>query len=169
MDTFEAIRTLLATRQFRDTPIPDEVMRQIMEAARLTASSQNAQPWHFIVVREKATLKKLGELIRTGPYIAQAPLAIVAMAKSASIFGISDLSRAVQSMMLAAWSQGVGSNWVGFGHMDGVSDLLAIPADMSVLTVIPFGYPAVERTGNAKKRKPLGEVFSRERYDQPFE
>ncbi|HKB46718.1 MAG TPA: nitroreductase family protein, partial [Ktedonobacterales bacterium] len=77
METFEAIRTVLAVRQFRDTPVPDDVVREIVEAAHLTASSSNDQPWHFIVVREKETLRQLGALARSGPYIAQAPLAVV--------------------------------------------------------------------------------------------
>ncbi len=126
MDTFDAVRTVLATRQFRETPIPDEVVRQIIEAAHLTASSINGQPWHFIVVQNKDTLKQLGQLARTGPYIAQAPLAIV-VATEESPYAVSDASRAIQSMILTAWSHGVASNWVGFHSLDAVKPLLGIP------------------------------------------
>ncbi len=68
METFDAIRTVLAVRRFKDTPIPEPVVRQIVEAGHLTASSGNGQPWHFIVVRDKETLRRLGQLARTGPY-----------------------------------------------------------------------------------------------------
>ena len=77
MEVFEAVRTVLAVRQYQDKPIPDEVVRQIVEAGRLTASGGNGQPWHFIVVQDKETLRKLGSLVSTGRYIPQAPLAIV--------------------------------------------------------------------------------------------
>src|SRR5215467_7570754 len=77
METFDAIRTVLAVRRFKNTPIPEPIVRQIVEAGRLTASGGNTQPWHFIVVRDKETLRRLGQLARTGPYIPQAPLAIV--------------------------------------------------------------------------------------------
>ncbi|TMD79701.1 MAG: nitroreductase, partial [Chloroflexi bacterium] len=77
METFDAIRTVLAVRHFKDTPIPEPIVRQIVEAGHLTASAGNGQPWHFIVVRDKETLRRLGQLAPTGPYIAQAPLAIV--------------------------------------------------------------------------------------------
>ena len=87
----------------------------------------NRQPWHFIVVRDRETLRKLGASASSGPYIAQAPLAIV-VATDRSRFAVSDASRAIQSMMLAAWADGVGSNWVGFGGLDGVKALLGIPA-----------------------------------------
>src|SRR6266704_3977218 len=77
METFDAIRTMLAVRRFKDTPIPEPIVRQIVEAGHLTASASNRQPWHFIVVRDKETLRKLGQLVRSGPYIPQAPLAII--------------------------------------------------------------------------------------------
>jgi nitroreductase len=166
MDTFEAIRTLRAVRAFRDEAVPDEIVRRIVEAGRLTASAGNRQPWHFIVVRDKDTLRQLGALAPTGPYTAQAPLAVV-VAVPKGEFPISDGSRAVQSMLLAAWSEGVGSNWVGF-NVDAVKAPLGVPDDFNVLAILPFGYPAERITGE-KKRKPLGEVASRERFGQPFE
>src|SRR6059058_4250470 len=113
MDTLEAIRTLRAVRAFRDEPVPDEIVRHIVEAGRLTASGSNRQPWHFIVVRDKDMLRQLAKLAPTGPYIAQAPLAVV-VAIPKGDFPITDGSRAIQSMLLAAWSEGIGSNWVGF-------------------------------------------------------
>lgn len=168
MDAFEAIRTILAVRSYQDKPVPEEVVRKIVEAARLTASSINLQPWHFVVVEDKETLRQLGRLAKTGPYIAEAPLAVVVAIEQDSRFGVSDASRAIQDMMLTAWDYGVGSNWVGFGGLEAVGRLLDIPAGMKVLAIVPFGYP-VEAIGRGiKKRKPLNEVVSRERYGQPF-
>ena len=77
MDVFETVRTVLAVRAFQDKPIPADVIHRIVESAWLTGSSMNGQPWHFIVVEDRATLKQLGQLAPTGPYIAQAPLAVV--------------------------------------------------------------------------------------------
>jgi nitroreductase len=168
METFDAIRTVLAVRSFKDTPIPEPIVREIVEAAHLTASSQNGQPWHFIVVRDKETLRQLGQLVRTGPYIAQAPLAIV-VAMDKSRFDISDGSRAIQDMILAAWSQGVGSNWTGFNNLPQVNSVLGIPEDVTILAIVPFGYPAQAVGKGQKKRKPLGEVAYNERWGQPFE
>jgi nitroreductase len=167
MDVFEAVRTILAVRGYQDRPVPEDVIRRIVEAGRLTASSMNMQPWHFIVVQDRDTLRRLGALAPTGPYIAQAPLAIVvAIAKTR--FAVSDASRAIQSMLLTAWAEGVGSNWVGFGGLEDVKALLNIPAELDLLAILPFGYP-VDAVGRGKKqRKPLAEVAHRERYGQPF-
>src|SRR5258706_3487830 len=168
MEVFEAIGTALAVPRFKDTPILGPIVREIVEAGRLTASGGNRQPWHFIVVQNKETLLQLGQLARTGPYIAQAPMAVV-VATDPSPYSISDGSRAVQDMSLAAWSQEVSFNLVGFNNLPEINSVLGIPQEVSVLAIVPFGYPA-ENVGKGKKaRKPLGEVAYKERWGQPFE
>jgi nitroreductase len=168
MDVFEAVRTVLAVRQFEDKAIDDATVREIVEAAHLTGSSINGQPWHFIVVQNKETLQKLGSMARSGPYIAQAPLAIVVGIEQ-SIYGVSDASRAIQSMILVAWDKGIGSNWVGFNNMAEVRPLLGIPENIEIVAIVPFGYPVKSIGKGHKKRKPLGEVAHKERWDQPFQ
>ena len=167
MEVFDAVRTVLAVRNYQDKPVPPEVVRRIVEAGRLTGSSMNRQPWHFIVVENRDTLQQLGALAKTGPYIAQAPLAIV-VAIERTMFSVSDASRAVQSMILTAWSEGVGSNWVGFRGLDEVKSLLSIPDELEVLAIIPFGYPARPIGKGEKKRKSISEVAHIERFGQPF-
>jgi nitroreductase len=104
----------------------------------------------------------------SGSYVAQAPLAI-AVATDRTHFAVSDASRAIQSMLLTAWGEGVGSNWVGFGGLESVKELLAIPADLDVLAILPFGYPARAIGRGKKQRKPLRDVAHVERYGRPFE
>ena len=168
-EVFAAISTVMAVREYDSKPIPDDVIHRIAEAARLTASASNQQPWHFVVVRERDGLRKLGTLVRTGPYNANAAAAvIVAYLKEKGDFGISDASRAIQSMMLAAWADGVGSNWTGFaGRMDGVRQEFGLPDDYDVLAVVPFGYPK-RRVVGRKKRRPLDEVVSAETFGRPL-
>jgi nitroreductase len=168
MQVFEAVRTVLAVRKFQDRPVPPELVRRIVEAGRLTASSQNRQPWQFILVTERESLRHLGALARTGPYIAQAALAVVVVIDK-SDYSISDASRAIQSMILTAWDEGVGSNWVGFFGLEQVKPLLNIPAELDVLAILPFGYPAEATSQGKKNRKPLSEVAHRGRFGQPFE
>src|SRR5689334_2257563 len=168
MEVFDAVRTLLAVREYADRPVPDDVIHKIVEAGHLTASSMNKQPWHFVVVQQRATLQRLGQLAKTGPYTAGAALAIAVAIEKSSRFGVSDASRAIQDMMLVAWENGVGSNWAGFGNLVEAGRELGIPEALEVVAIVPFGYPAAQIGQGKKKRKPLGEVFSRERYGQPF-
>lgn len=165
--TFDAARTVLAIREYDDRPVPGDVVQRIVEAARMTASGQNKQPWHFVVVRDRATLEELGRRVRTGPYIHNAPMAVVAAVEKDNPLGLSDVSRAIQTMMLVAWAEGVGSNWTGFRGMEPVAELVGLPDHYQVVAVVPFGYPTRAVKGR-KQRKPLAEVASAERYGQPF-
>jgi nitroreductase len=158
---------MLAVREYDGRPIPEEIVQRIVEAGRLTGSSMNGQPWHFVVVQDRDTLRRMGELEAHGPYIAQASLAI-AIVLDESIYGVSDASRAVQDMLLTAWEAGVGGNWVGFGGMEDIKDVLGIPADRELLAILPFGYPAKAVGQGKKRRKPLAEVAYRERWGTPF-
>ena len=168
MEVFESVRTVLAVRSYQDKPVPSEVVTRIVEAGRLTASSMNGQPWHFIVVENRDMLRRLAVAARTGPYIAQAPLAIVVVIDRTR-FAVSDASRAIQSMILTAWSEGVGSNWVGFVGMLDLNTLLGIPDTLDVLAVLPFGYPVQPGGQGKKQRKPVSEVVHRERFGQSLE
>jgi nitroreductase len=168
MEVFEAVRTVLAVREYKDKPVPPAIIRQIVEAGRLTGSSMNRQPWHFIVIDNRDTLHQLGAVAQTGPYIAQAPLAIV-VAIEKTRFAVSDASRAVQSMILTAWSEGIGSNWVGFLNLNEVNPLLGIPDDLEVLAILSFGYPTQDIGQGKKQRKPLAAVAHLGRFGQPFE
>jgi nitroreductase len=71
-------------------------------------------------------------------------------------------------MILVAWGEGVGSNWTGFRELEGVREKVGLPATFEVLAVVPFGYPKRKIGMGKKKRKPLAEVASAERYGTPF-
>ncbi|MCX6045179.1 MAG: nitroreductase family protein [Chloroflexi bacterium] len=167
MDVFDAMKTLLAVREYVQQPVPTDVVRRILDAGRLTGSAMNRQHWDFVVVRQPENLQQLGQLAPHGPYIAQAALAIAVVVPEGPL-GYIDGARAVQDMMLVAWEAGVGSNWVGNVNSAAIKELLNIPQDRMVLTIIPFGYPAKSIGIGIKKRKPLGEVAHAEKFGQPF-
>jgi nitroreductase len=169
MDVFDAIRTVLAVRKYQDKPISDQIVHEIVEAGRLTASSINLQPWQFIVVQDRATLQEIGRLAKTGPYTADAALAIVVLIEKASVFAVSDGSRAIQSMVLTAWDHGIGSNWVGFANRhDDIMALLGVPDEYDILAIVPFGYPVDTLGQGKKKRKALSEVAHKDHFGQPY-
>ena len=72
-------------------------------------------------------------------------------------------------MLLTAWGEGVGSNWVGFGGLEQVKSLLEIPAGLDALAILPFGYPTRAVGRGQKQRKALRDVAHLERYGRPFE
>jgi nitroreductase len=168
MEVFEAVRTVLAVRGYRPGAVPPDVLRRILEAGRLSGSAGNGQPWHFVVVEERTALRSLGEIMTTGRYVADAALAVVVAIKKDSRFAVSDTSRAIQNMILTAWAEGIGSNWVGFGPLPAVEQLVAIPATHEGLAVVAFGFAAAKLGRGRKKRRALGKIASRERFGTPF-
>ena len=164
---FDAVRTIMAIRDYQQKPIPADVVTRIVDAGRLTASASNQQEWHFVVVRQRETLERLADAVRTGRYVREAPLAVAVAVESGSPYAISDGSRAIQSMILTAWDAGVGSNWTGFGGLEGVRNKVRLPDRYEVLAVLPLGYPARPVKGS-KKRKSLSEVASAERFGTPL-
>jgi nitroreductase len=167
MDVFDVVRTVLAVREFAEKPVRPEAIRKIAESAWLTGSSMNRQPWKFIVIEDPKMLDQFGRLARYGPYIAGAAFAVVVVIEKTS-FAVSDASRAIQSMILTAWSEGVGSNWVGFFGLDDVKPLLGIPEELDILAIVPFGYPVGKIGLGKKKRKLFGEVVFRGTYGGEF-
>jgi nitroreductase len=167
MQVFEAVRTVLAIRKYKPESIPSDITRKILEAGRLTASSKNLQPWHFIAVESREDLEALGKMARTGPYIAEAGLA-VAVAIEPSKYSESDASRAIQSMILTAWDEGIGSNWVGFYGLEDAHDYLEIPERMELIAIVPFGYSDDISTKGEKNRKSFSEVVHKGRFGRRF-
>jgi nitroreductase len=166
---FDAVRTVLAVRDFDNRALPEGLLDRIAESAHLTASAGNAQPWHFVIVHEREHLQELGRLVRTGPYTATAAAAVIVACEKSSSVAVSDVSRAIQSMMLTAWAEGVGSNWTGFAGLDGVRQAFGLPDTYNVVAVVPFGYSKRKLGLGKKKRKAIGEVVSNEKYGTPWE
>jgi nitroreductase len=113
-------------------------------------------------------LEQIGAAMKTGPYAASAAFVVVVVVEKASPYAVSDASRAIQNMILVAWAEGIGSNWTGFGPMPAIERLVGVARTHEGLAVVPFGYPAVKLGRGRKKRKPIGEVASRERFGTPF-
>ena len=106
MTVSEVIRTKRAVRQFSDEPPSEEAIRSILHAGRRAQSSKNTQPWHFIAIRDRATLRQLAECGAYAGHLAGARFAVALVASTADGF---DLGQAAAYMQLAAWDLGIGS------------------------------------------------------------
>ena len=168
MEVFDAVRTVLAVRQFQDKPIPEPIVRQIVEAGRLTASSMNGQPWHFIVVRERERLKRLSELGPFAVHLAGAAFAVVfASPDPTGRWSIAfDLGQAAAYMQLAAWELGVGSCIASIYEPDKAKAMLGAPDDLHLQMALSFGYPAQVQDRPPRKggRRSLAEVVHWEQW-----
>ncbi|VVB92167.1 Coenzyme F420:L-glutamate ligase [uncultured archaeon] len=175
MEVLEAIRYRCSVREFKPDIIPDEVLRKILEAARWAPSPFNTQPWEFIIIKDKATLKSISRLARYSGYLEFAPMAIAVVvppvnSKFSWIESIGEprfaAAMAVQNMMLAAWDAGIGTCWVSI-EREKAREILKVPDTHFILTVIPIGYPATEpMKHDENSRKKLSDMISYETFGE---
>ncbi|MGZ3715190.1 MAG: nitroreductase family protein [Ktedonobacterales bacterium] len=150
----EVIRTMRAVRQFTDQPLPEDAVRAILTAGRRAQSSKNSQPWHFVVVRDRARLKQLSECGTYAGHLAGAAMGVVLVTpdapKDASpaeqvehrAWIMFDVGQAVAYMQLAASDLGVGSCIATIYEPEKAKAILGVPQDMRCDVAISFGYPA---------------------------
>ncbi len=165
---FDVVRTTRAVRQFRDASLPEDVVRQILEAGRLSGSAKNSQPWHFIAVQDRETLRALSTCGAYAGHLAGAALGI-ALATEDPFVRLTvpfDLGRASQNMMITAWSLGVGSVVATLYQPDRAREILQVPAAFTIPWCISFGYPVqeVDRPPRRGGRRPREEVIHWERW-----
>ena len=138
MDAYLAVVSKREVRAYADRPLPDALVRQILEAGRVTGSSQNRQPWRFVVIEEPA---RVADTVYVPDNLRGAALC-VALAMDARKPSGFDAGRVAQNMMLAAWNQGVGSCPNGVSDADRLHQQLGLEEEEQVSIVLTFGYPA---------------------------
>jgi nitroreductase len=160
VDTWLAIASKRDLRDYAPTPIPPDVERRILDAGRVSGSSQNTQKWEFVVV-ERAQ-QELADVVYAPHNVATAAL-VIAVVGDARPF---DVGRASQNMMLAAWNDGVASCPNGIRDAEAAARICGGDVKM----ILSFGYLAKPRDVEARtaeewsaraKRAPLDELVRR--------
>lgn len=153
MDVLTAIKQRRSIRKFTEKEVEEEKLNTVLDAARWAPSSKNSQPWEFIVIRDVATLKKIAVEAKYGKFIPEAPAAVAFVTDpSKSNFHEVDGTLATQNFQLAAWALGLGTCWIGTMNRERVKEILGVPDDKFLLTVMPIGYPNMIGKGS---REPL--------------
>lgn len=155
MNVSEAIRLKRAVRKFQERPLPEDVIRSILNAGRRSQSSKNEQGWQFIAVRDKATLKALSETGTYAGHLAGAALgvAIVTPNPEGKFQDLFDAGQTAAYMQLAAWELGVGSCLASIYEPERARQILAFPPEWHLRIAISFGYPAEEAKLSAAPKK----------------
>lgn len=186
-DFLNLIKFRRSIRKFSDKPIEEDKLNLILESARLAPSSSNSQPWHFVVVNDKEVMNKLVDAvplgIRPNIWFSNAPIVIACLAKPhiiehkfakilANDFHSIDTAIAIEHMVLAATSLGIGTCWVGWFDQKKVKKILSVPRGWDVVMLLPLGYPedksSDEGMGGIKPRprKELSQIISFNKFNQ---
>ncbi|MBU0970914.1 MAG: nitroreductase family protein [Proteobacteria bacterium] len=166
----ELIEQRRSIRKFKTTPIEPEKIDTLIEAALRSPSSRSFNPWRFIVVNRPDLLEKLSEAKPHGSsFLKNAPLGIVVCADpSASDVCVEDASIASIFIHLAAQSLDLGSCWIQIRKRDHgpsksadlyIKELLGIPDNIMIESVIAIGYPDEAKKGHPKESLQYEKVF----------
>lgn len=162
MDFMELVKTRRSIRAFEDRPVPARVIETLLTAARWAPSAGNLQPWHFYAVTDPALRRELSQRAYPEAWFGRAPAIIVVCAvagESAARYGkrgsglycLQDTAAAVQNILLAAHSLGLGTCWVGAFDEAACADVLGMPEGRRPVAMIPLGYPAQQPTPRPRK------------------
>lgn len=169
MELMEVIRKRESVRSYEDKPVPEDKLIKVLEAARLAPSASNRQRWKFIVVRDAERRRQLSRATGGQPHVAQAPVVIAAVSTmpeyimrcEVPAYPV-DLAIAVDHMTLTAVDEGLGTCWVGAFSQDKAREVLGVPDDCKIVTLLPLGFPQQDR--REKTRKSLDKIVCYETF-----
>jgi nitroreductase len=160
MDVYLAIATKRDQRQYADLPIPEDLVRRILDAGRLSGNSANRQKWEFVLV--ETAQAELADTVYEPGNVRGAQLVVAICGDPRPI----DVGRCAQNMMLCAWGEGITSCPNGLREPDAAAEICGAPVKL----VVSFGYPATPRHPDSRpaeewsaraNRKPLDELMRR--------
>jgi len=170
----EGIRTVRQIRQYAAEPVPQAIVKQLVQVARWTGSSRNSQPWHFIVVTDKDQLRKLSELRAPINWLAAAPMGIAIVLDGESETSEAyDEGRVTERVLIAAHTLGYGGGVAWFGDAKQQAEakrILGVPADRTARSIVMVGRPTSRKDPRPNPRrggrKPTADIVSYDRYSK---
>ncbi|MHA2116926.1 MAG: nitroreductase family protein [Candidatus Thorarchaeota archaeon] len=173
---FDVVAKRRSIRKYKDIEIPDEHISQMIEAARLAPSTNNTQPWRFVVVKEPETIRLLSLVAGGQKFIASAKAVVIALANKAasccpgnpSMWHVQDTMIATEHVVLAATALGYGSCWVAMldsrnsQSVSAVKQALQIPETAEIVALVTLGVP--DEVPSPRSTHDLSEVAFSEAY-----
>jgi nitroreductase len=173
VNALKPIRRVSQVRQYTDEPVPDDVVAQLLELARWTGSSRNTQPWQFIVVRDKETLRSLASLRPNINWAADAPVGIAIVLEGEGTQQSYDEGRLTERLLTGATMLGYGGGVAWYGepeHEAKAKQRLGIPDSKVAHQIVMIGKPKTKGDprpyGPKRGRRALAELVSYERWGQ---
>jgi nitroreductase len=168
VETLQAIRTRKSIRKFLDKPVPEDLIRQALQAAIRAPSGGNRQPWRFVVCTDREKIRRFDPLEHQ-PCVERAPAVIVACANPHDTWAkydeeddcyVLDTAAAIENLLLALHDLGLGAVWVLTCSKRDIRKLLNIPLHWQIVSIIPCGYYDNSDPSNRRltSRKPLADV-----------
>ena len=173
LDQFlDLAETRRSVRAYKPDPVPEPLLRDILDTARLAPSACNRQPWRFVVLRGPAAIRRLAPAYSRDWFLS-APVAIAVCVSPAEgwvrpydarSYAFVDGAIAMDHLTLAAAAAGLGTCWIGAFDPAAAASVLALPDGWEIVAMTPLGYPSPESAPRVRSRNPLGQSIVRERW-----
>jgi len=166
MDFLELAEKRYSVRAYQEKPVEEEKLNKILEAARLAPTAANRQPFRILVIPTEGRKEELRRIYARDWFV-QAPyiIGICALPSEAWVrrdgrnYAVVDATIAMDHLILAAASLGLGTCWVAAFDEAAAREVLQLPADWDPVAFTPLGYPA--DNWQPKKRRPLTDLVIR--------
>ena len=156
MEVKTAIENRRSIRKYKAKPIPQSVLLELLEAARLAPSGANRQPFQLIVVTDPVKKKGLVPLCKNQAFVDEASVFIAGIDDPQQKWSKVDLSIALDHLSLAAVEKGLGTCWVGAFDPEKLAEYLGVPKDKVITVCMSLGYP--DESPDARSRKPIKDI-----------
>jgi nitroreductase len=171
MEFTDVVAKRQSIREYLDTPVPQEKLTRVLEAARLAPSGGNRQQWKFVVVKDAQKRRRLMEAANQQAMVGQAPVVIATVALDPVRIMLCevpsyavDLAIATEHMVLAATNEGLATCWIGAFHQEEARKALGVPSQYKVVSLFPIGYAKNKAQHSA--RKALSEIVCYESFQE---
>jgi nitroreductase len=164
MEAIEALKTRRSIRGYTADPVDRAIIEDIVDCGRLAPTGSNVQPWEFVVVGDKALLRRFAELASYGKFLPQAAICIVVLCKETK-YWLEDGSAATENMLLAARAYDLGACWVAGDkttYAEVVRQEIGAPRSYKVVSLIAIGHPA--EPPRKIERRQLADVLHWDRF-----
>ena len=173
MELFEAIKNRRSIRTYKKQELTQETINQLIDAARAAPSAGNAQSWAFVVATEQKTKEALAAAAFGQKWLEEAAVVFIVCTdlkraeesygeRGKSLYCFQDTSAAIENILLAACSMGLGTCWMGAFREEEIRKVINAPPNMKPVALIPVGYP--NESPRARSRRPASEVVFRESF-----
>jgi nitroreductase len=175
MDFYDVIKNRRSVRKYKPDPVPMDVIKRVLDAARLAPTWANLQGIRYVVITEKDQVAKVADAVGQKWLKKNAPMFIVAISDAKwsgnrpdpsgdLAYFMLDVGIAFEHLVLAATAEGLGTCWIGIFDEEELKDVLGIKGSNRVVTLTPIGYPA--ESPGPRARKSLSEIAFLNRFGE---
>ncbi|MFN3551075.1 MAG: nitroreductase family protein [Endomicrobiia bacterium] len=162
MDGIKLLKSRRSIRRYIKKSIPEKVILDIIDCARLAPTARNEQPWIFVVIKDQELKNQISEITDHGKFLKEAYCAVVVFCKNTKYY-LEDGCAATENILLASWYYGIGSCWIAGdkkSYAEELRKILNLPKEYKLVSIVALGYPQEDELKKVQmiKKKSLEEV-----------